>query len=67
MESLVIGISGVVVLMAGWALVQTGWRKAFSDQISDSDVLAHRSKCGNCGCTTICQKQENDIEQKIYK
>ncbi len=50
-----IGILGVVALMIGWIGIQAVWRRVFSDHITDSDVLADRRSCGNCGCTTACE------------
>jgi len=47
----------LVILMVGWALVQGLWRKTFREHISDTDVLAERRNCGNCGCTTICENK----------
>ena len=55
-ESLIIGIGGIVSLMVIWVLVQSWWRNVFSDNLSDDDVLAGRSSCSNCGCTTVCKK-----------
>ncbi len=49
-----IGILGVVGLMTGWILIQALWRKIFAGNVTDSDVLAERRSCGNCGCTTVC-------------
>jgi hypothetical protein len=54
-ESLLIGIGGIVGLMVLWVVVQGWWRKTFREHVVDDDVLAGRTKCGNCGCTTICQ------------
>ncbi|MDI1324082.1 MAG: hypothetical protein PSV36_15120 [Algoriphagus sp.] len=61
MESIfryVIAIGGVVVLMLAWVWVQSLWRKMFSENISDEDVLAERRSCGNCGCTKVCKKEK---------
>jgi hypothetical protein len=58
--SLLIGVFGVAFLMVAWFFVQTKWKKAFADQMLDDDVLANRMSCGNCGCTTICQNNQDD-------
>ncbi|MCO6477306.1 MAG: hypothetical protein J5I94_11825 [Phaeodactylibacter sp.] len=62
--SFLIGIGGMIFLMIGWALVQSLWRKSFSDYISDDDVLADRRSCGNCGCTTICENKREQLSTK---
>jgi hypothetical protein len=53
--SYIIGIAGIVSLMILWVIVQGFWRKVFSDEITDEDVLSGRTDCSNCGCTTICK------------
>jgi len=60
-ESYIIGIGGIVLLMVAWAFVQSSWRKTFSENISDDDVLVGRSKCSNCGCTTVCKEDSNKL------
>ena len=63
LHSLLIGIGGVIALMLLWTLVQTLWGKTFSDYMSDEDVMAGRTKCSNCGCTTACEnKKEWSVE-----
>ncbi|MCB0547939.1 MAG: hypothetical protein KDD19_10165 [Phaeodactylibacter sp.] len=59
--SFLIGIGGMVFLMAIWIVVQTMWKKTFSDYISDDDVLAERRSCGTCGCTTACERKERQL------
>ena len=54
----VIAIGGIVALMLAWVWVQSVWRKMFSENISDEDVLAERRSCGNCGCTKVCIKKK---------
>ena len=54
--SLIIGIAGIVIMMVIWLLVQSWWGETFADNLSDDDVLAGRTKCSNCGCTTVCEK-----------
>lgn len=53
-QSLLIGIGGVVGLMLLWTVVQTFWGQTFSEHLTDEDVMATRSTCGNCGCATAC-------------
>lgn len=53
--SYVIGIGGTIILVVLWVLVQAYWRKIFADHITDEDVLAGRTDCGNCGCLTTCK------------
>jgi hypothetical protein len=53
--SLTMGILGITALMVIWILVQNLWREAFADQINEEDVLALRSRCGNCGCVEVCE------------
>lgn len=54
--SFVIGILGLVGMMLIWLLVQFYWRKTFSENISDEDVLAERRSCGNCACVKACER-----------
>lgn len=64
MEKYIIGMVGITALMAGWVFIQSFWRKTFSDELKDDDVLAGRSSCGNCGCTTSCLvKQKNKLSK----
>lgn len=53
-QSLLIGIGGIIILMVAWMLVQMSWGKTFSEEISDEDVLADRRSCSNCGCSIPC-------------
>jgi hypothetical protein len=55
-NSLLIGVGGVILLVLIWIVVQQLWRKVFAEYISEPDVLAERSSCGNCTCTTACTK-----------
>ncbi len=55
--SYIIGIAGMITLMVLWVVVQRHWKKIFSEQLSDEDVLAGRSDCGNCHCATICENK----------
>ncbi len=55
LQSLMIGICGVIGLMIVWGIVQSYWRDTFPEDVFDEDVLAGRSSCGNCGCTTQCE------------
>ncbi len=55
LTSLLIGITGMIFLATAWLLIQSWWGKTFAEHLSDEDVLAGRTKCANCGCTTICK------------
>lgn len=55
LNSLLIGIGGTVGLMLLWFAVQTLWGKTFSEHLTDEDVMAGRSTCGNCGCGSSCE------------
>ena len=57
LQSLIIGVGGVVVMMLGWLLVQNFWGKTFEEYLTDEDVMAGRTKCSNCGCSTICENK----------
>ncbi|MCB0565387.1 MAG: hypothetical protein KDD01_13520 [Phaeodactylibacter sp.] len=59
--SFLIGIGGMIFLMAAWVIIQSLWRKSFSDYLSDEDVLADRASCGNCGCATACERKRKPI------
>jgi len=61
LQSLLIGIAGVIALVLVWVLVQTLWGKTFSEYISDEDVMAGRTKCSNCGCTTACENKRREL------
>ncbi len=47
--------------MVLWFIVQRLWGNTFSGYISDEDVLAERRSCGNCGCTTACEKKNKQV------
>ena len=64
-HSLITGTVGIIALMITWVLVQNGWKKVFHDEITDEDVLAGRSSCGNCGCMTICKKNNKELAEHI--
>jgi hypothetical protein len=63
-ESFVIGIGGVVGLLLLWVLVQSWWGKVFADHMIDEDVMAGRTKCSNCGCTTVCTEKTRQLSTK---
>jgi hypothetical protein len=60
-KSLLIGIGGILALMVIWVVVQSIWGKIFSEYMTDEDVLAGRTSCGNCGCTTACKNKSTEI------
>lgn len=57
-KSFIIAVGALILLMVVWVAVQKLWGDTFSDYISDEDVLAGRGGCGNCGCTTACEKKK---------
>ena len=59
MEKYIIGILGITGLMVIWTMVQRLWKKAFHESLTDEDVLAGRSDCGNCGCAQPCTIKQN--------
>lgn len=59
-NSLIIGISGIISLMILWIVIQSLWRKQFSSYLADEDVLVGRISCSNCGCTGICKEREKE-------
>jgi len=61
METYIIGICGVVFLMVGWITIQAWWGKTFPDHVIDDDPMAGRTKCSNCGCTTVCENKSQDF------
>ncbi len=52
----IVAFFGIVILMIIWVLIQGIWKKTFQENIVDEDALADRSTCGNCGCGTVCRK-----------
>jgi hypothetical protein len=61
-NSLLIGVGGIVLLMIVWAVVQFFWGKTFPDEMTDEDVLAGRTSCGNCGCVSICKNYQRSSD-----
>lgn len=55
-----IAVAMVVGLMLIWVGIQGIWRKVFAAYIHETDVLAERRNCGNCGCTTACENKKNE-------
>ncbi|HXV75201.1 MAG TPA: hypothetical protein VD788_02710 [Candidatus Polarisedimenticolaceae bacterium] len=47
-------IAGIALLTAGWAVVQTAWRRVFAPDCPDRDVLAGRGGCRGGGCAHDC-------------
>jgi hypothetical protein len=60
-QSFLIGIGGLIALMFLWVFVQTLWGKTFSDYVSDEDVMAGRTSCSNCGCSTACENKRREM------
>lgn len=63
-KSFIIAVGALIFLMVVWVFVQRLWGNTFSDYISDEDVLAERRSCGNCGCTTACERKERQVLTK---
>jgi len=61
-EKYAIAILGITGLMILWAVVQNRWKRVFPDQHIDEDVLAGRSDCGSCGCTTKCVNKNSGVK-----
>lgn len=57
MESYIIAASGIVSMMVLWIVIQFLWRKVFPEYTQDEDILADRTKCSHCGCTTACKNK----------
>lgn len=50
-----LGIAGAMVV---WLAVQRGWRRTFPDDVGDGgDVLAGRTSCGACECSSPCDSR----------
>ena len=47
------------LLLLGWVVVQSAWRRHFFISDVEGDVLAGRGNCGNCGCATPCDSDED--------
>ena len=52
------------VLMLGWAMVQTAWRRQFGRANDDADVLAARGDCGSCTCTR--SRHRSDLPKDFH-
>ena len=66
LTSILVGIGGVVFLMVAWMVVQNYWGKTFAEYMTDEDAMAGRTKCSNCGCTSICQNKQNQTTEDIH-
>ncbi|MEQ8520176.1 MAG: hypothetical protein RLN79_04575 [Cytophagales bacterium] len=53
-----IAIVGIIIMMIIWVFIQNIWKNTFKDHLADEDALAGRSSCGNCGCGSICEKND---------
>jgi hypothetical protein len=63
-KSLLVSVTGILILMIIWVVVQKLWGKTFADYYTDEDVLAERRDCGNCGCTTACENKRQQVSSK---
>jgi hypothetical protein len=61
LESYLLGIGAVIGLTLGWIAVQTAWSRAFPDATADADVLARRTGCHGCGCSTVCERKVGGV------
>ncbi len=52
-----IGVGAVVLMSAGWLVVQRAWRKAFPDPGEDPDALAGRLGCHGCAKAADCPRE----------
>lgn len=58
-NSLIIGVGGIIVMMIGWVVVQQFWGQTFAEYVSEEDVMAGRTKCSNCHCATVCENKKH--------
>lgn len=61
--SYLIGVAGIVLLMAVWLLVQNAWGRSFTVADPDQDVLAGRGGCQGCTCSGICEREKGSPER----
>jgi len=61
LQSLIIGIGGIIFLMIVWFAIQTWWGKTFPDHVIDDDAMAGRTKCSNCDCTAECENKNQEL------
>lgn len=60
LQSLIIAVGLTVVMVLAWLLVQLLWKRVFSEEYREDDVLAGRRSCANCGCTGICERKQEE-------
>jgi hypothetical protein len=48
-------------MLLAWVAVQNAWRKEFHAAGDETDVLAARGDCGNCGCVKSCRRKDGSI------
>jgi hypothetical protein len=59
-----IGVGAVLLLSTAWIAVQQAWRRSFSHDGDDPDVLAGRSQCRGCADSKDCHpKSESGAHQ----
>lgn len=61
LDSLFIAVVGIVAMMVLWVIVQKFWGHTFAEYTTDEDVMAGRTKCANCGCTTVCKNRTAEV------
>lgn len=60
-QTYLIGIAGIVLIMVSWVGIQRIWHRVFHEYVEDEDALAERNTCGNCGCTTLCERNKKQV------
>ncbi len=60
-KSLIIAATAIILMMVGWIIVQTVWRKVFTGRWLGEDVLVDRRGCTDCSCLFICKNDKNKI------
>ncbi len=56
--SLALALGIIIGLMTTWVSIQWLWKRVFAEYISDEDVMADRTTCGNCNCTKACRNKD---------
>ena len=61
-ERYAIGIGVFVALGVFWMLIQSLWRRVFTNEIEEADVLSARGNCSNCGCMGgVCETKNKKV------
>ena len=54
----------IISLMTVWIGIQFGWKKLFSEILTDEDVLAMRIGCSGCHLGEECYNNDDKCEEK---